>query len=52
MNWIAFGFGLLIAIILVIFLIVRNAKDKDEVTTFLNKTEVDEEPLDEEQRPK
>lgn len=52
MNWFAIGLGLLITIVLVIYLVVKNNKDKDEVTTFLNKTEVDEEPREEGQRPK
>ena len=52
MNWIIIALVSVGVLALIIYLIVRNAKDKDDVTTFLNKTEVEEEPQEEEQRKK
>jgi uncharacterized membrane protein len=51
-NWIIIALVFVGVVALIIYLIVRNAKDKDDVTTFLNKTEVEEKPEGEEQRRK
>ncbi len=41
-KWILFAVFIVIAVVLVIYLIVRNMKDKDEVVKFLNETEIDD----------
>ena len=42
-KWIIFAVFIVIAVALVIYLIVRNMKDKDEVVKFLNETEIEDE---------
>jgi uncharacterized membrane protein len=41
-KWILFAVFIVIAVVLVIYLIVRNLKDKDELVKFLNETEIED----------
>ena len=43
-NWIIFAVVLVCAIALILYLIIRNQKDKEEVIKFLNETEIEDDP--------
>jgi hypothetical protein len=43
-NWIIFGIVSAFAIVLIVFLIKRNMKDKDDVINVLNEPEIEDVP--------
>ena len=43
-NWIIFAVVLIFAIVLIVFLIKRNMKDKDDVMNALNEPEIEDVP--------
>ena len=43
-NWIIFGIVSAFAIVLIVFLIKRNMKDKDDVINALNETDIEDVP--------
>ena len=49
-NWIIIAIFFVCISALIIYLIIRNKKDKDEVVKFLNETEIEEEPQPKEEK--
>jgi len=44
-KWIIIAAVIVFAIALIIYLIIRNKKDKDKVVKFFNETEIEEDPI-------